>query len=262
MTEVSEQLRENEQNVSDFYDTLAPDYDLMTGFEKRFVQERPFFRVLVERFGIRSALDAGCGSGFHSLLLADLGVDVTSVDVSRKMLNLVRRHAKEMRLNVRVVESSFHDLCDRMHRTYDAVFCLGNSLAHILSEEELLHTLRTFARVLKPGGILFLQNLNYDRILNLRERIQSAKEVEGVTFVRYYEYTEETIVFNILTLKKDGGILHHDLNRIQLRPIIREELLRLLVRAGFVQARAFGGITMEEFIPEKSRDLVVLAHKP
>ncbi|MEK6756297.1 MAG: hypothetical protein AABZ02_09115, partial [Bacteroidota bacterium] len=55
------------QDVAEFYDALAPDYDTMTGFEKRFVQERPFFRVLIERFGIKSALDAGCGSGFHSM---------------------------------------------------------------------------------------------------------------------------------------------------------------------------------------------------
>ena len=55
--------------VTQFYDNLADDYDAMTGFEKRFVHERPFFNLLMQRYGITSALDAGAGTGFHSLLL-------------------------------------------------------------------------------------------------------------------------------------------------------------------------------------------------
>ncbi len=69
------------REVASFYDWLAPDYDLMTGFEKRFAHEEPFFRILLGRQTITTAVDAGCGTGFHSLLLAQLGVSVTAVDV-------------------------------------------------------------------------------------------------------------------------------------------------------------------------------------
>ena len=79
-----------------FYDRLAPDYDEMTGFGKRFVHEKPFFRPLVENLNIATALDAGCGTGFHSLLLAQLGVRVTAVDVSGGMLARLELHGREM----------------------------------------------------------------------------------------------------------------------------------------------------------------------
>jgi len=59
-----------EQSVTKFYDTLAPEYDQMTGFESRFAREGPFFKTLIEDHGIGTSLDAGCGTGFHSLLLS------------------------------------------------------------------------------------------------------------------------------------------------------------------------------------------------
>jgi len=59
--------RSIEQDAVDFYDELSADYDAMTGFDKRFAAERPFFRLIVERHNIKSAIDAGRGPAFtHS----------------------------------------------------------------------------------------------------------------------------------------------------------------------------------------------------
>jgi len=69
--------RKKPRSIAKFYDLLAPDYDGMTGFADRFARETPAFQTLVRRYGIRQALDAGCGTGFHSILLSQLGVTVT-----------------------------------------------------------------------------------------------------------------------------------------------------------------------------------------
>ncbi|MDH3252054.1 MAG: methyltransferase domain-containing protein [Ignavibacteria bacterium] len=252
---------ESDQQASAFYDKLAPDYDTMTGFEKRFVLERPFFRVLVERYAIGSAIDAGCGTGFHSILLAQLGVRVTAVDVSRKMLERTKLHADTLHVKLRTVESDFLRLPGRVDKKFDAVFSMGNTLAHILSRSELLSSLQSFAHVLQADGVLFLQTLNYDRILRTREQIQSVKEQDGVTFVRYYQFEAATVRFNILKITKSPDGLQHTLNSIELRPILRDEILPLLEEAGFTEIRTYGGISMDEFVPESSKDLVLLATK-
>lgn len=249
------------QGVADFYDWLAPVYDRMTGFEKRFVHEGPFFRLLVDRNGIRSAVDAGSGTGFHSLLLAQLGVEVTAVDVSTEMLHGVEAHARELNLRVALLESSFRGLPLALHSSVDAVFCLGNSLAHLLSKVDLRESLRSFAAVVRPGGILFLQNLNYDRILGTRERVQSVKEADGVTYIRFYDYERDLIRFNILKLERRASGISHELNSVPLRPILSDEMLELLSEVGFANPKTFGGIAMEAFNPESSNDLVVLAVK-
>lgn len=248
-------------SVEEFYDALAPDYDTMTGFEKRFIQEKPFFRLLVERYGIHTALDAGSGTGFHSLLLAQLGAQVTAVDVSGDMLQGVTSHAEQMNLEITTLRSNFLDLEKVLKQEFDAVFCMGNSLAHLLTEEQLRTTVRNFFSLTKPSGILFIQNLNYDRIVAQRERIQSVKESGDKTFVRFYDYGEHRLSFNILTIERGEDQVRQSLRSVQLRPLLSHELVRLLMERGFSEISQFGGISMDPFNAAISKDLVILAKK-
>ncbi len=248
-------------DAAEFYDNLAGEYDSMTGFDKRFVHERPFFNLLVQRFGITTALDAGAGTGFHSLLLGQLGVHMMAMDVSNKMLERVKAHAKDLHLKIDIVESTFQDMPHRLNKKFDAVVCMGNSLPHLLTREELVQSLKNFSAVLRPGGILFIQILNYARILTSRERIQSVKEAGAITFVRFYEFHEESVVFNILRLKKKEGRLIHKLDSVKLRPILKPELTNALHEAGFDDLRIHGSIALDDFCEETSKDLVVLAIK-
>ena len=98
------------ESVSHFYDALAEDYDAMTDLSERFHRERPAFQLLVDRYGIRSAADAGTGTGFHALLLAELGVDITAVDISARMADRLRAHARDRALPVRVVVGDIRKL--------------------------------------------------------------------------------------------------------------------------------------------------------
>lgn len=250
-----------ESNVVGFYDNLAPDYDAMTDFDGRFVRERPFFRLLIERHKIRTALDAGCGTGFHALLLARLGVQATAVDISPRMLEIVRRHSRELALEVHIVESRFEDLPGKVPASFDAVFSLGNSLTHLLSHGELLQSLHSFHDVLRPGGVLFTQMLNYDRILAGKERIQSVRETGGASFVRQYEYEGETIRFIVSKMFNNGNGSHTVVNVTRLRPVGKHEFVESLDLAGFRNIQTFGSISMNAFDPESSKDLVVLATK-
>ncbi|MEX2090414.1 MAG: class I SAM-dependent methyltransferase [Bacteroidota bacterium] len=256
---MSKHKQPDHQEVRDFYDTLAPEYDAMTSFEQRFIREKPFFRMLIERYGIRTAIDAGCGTGFHSLLLAQLGVKVTAVDLSPEMLTRVRDHAETMDIKLTTLQAEFHKLAAIVREPVDAVFSLGNSLAHLLSAEELTDALKNFAALLRPNGVLLLQNLNYHRILLQRERVQSIKDNGTKTYVRFYDFTDPLVFFNILTIDRQEGSIRQTLHTVPLRPILLDEIVPLLRSAGFSEIKAFGGISMEEFRPESSQDLVILA---
>ena len=245
--------------VKDFYDSLSAEYDIMTDFPNRFVRERPFFHMLIDRYQIRSALDAGSGTGFHSILLAQLGVDMTAIDISPGMISSVRDHAAQRGLDVKTFVGSFEEIPEIVGRSFDAVFSLGNSLAHAASNEELLSWLRVFASVLRPGGILFVQNLNYDRILAQREKVQSTKEAGNKTFDRLYDYEGDRVIFNILTSERTRSGIDRRRRAVSLLPLRRSDLLTALESAGFADVQAFGGISMSAFVPKTSKDLVVLA---
>jgi SAM-dependent methyltransferase len=246
--------------VRDFYEQLAPDYDVMTGFGQRFLREKPFFHFLIERYDIKTALDAGCGTGFHSMLLSQLGVTVTAVDISGAMVERLSARIRNTGiLNITPVESAIEDYEPADGRRFDAVFCLGNTIPHILEEQELLRVFEKFAVLLNPGGILFTQLLNFGKVMRSGTRLQQVRDEGDNTYIRFFDLEGPTVRFNILTLKRGANGVHQHLNSVELRPWALEDILPLLEKAGFPEVRSFGSISMDEFAPETSHDLVILA---
>jgi len=256
-----ETMRTSARSIEEFYDLLAPNYDAMTSFEKRLVEEKPIFQTLIDSFHFRSALDAGCGSGFHSVLLSQLGVSVMGVDVSSEMLRLAKEHARAHNVRLKTLQGSFQDLGRLIEERFASVFVMGNSLAHMLSSTELEKALRNFAMVLEPHGMLLLQILNYERILARREHVQSVKQAGDKTFVRSYDYDDGGILFNIVTRERKNVTAEEVIQTIRLRPVLRVELVKLLEQIGFNEINAFGGISLVPFDAGNSKDLVVLATK-
>jgi hypothetical protein len=177
------------------------------------------------------------------------------------MLHLAEEHARAQKVHLEIVQSSFATLADRVKGPFGAVFVMGNSLAHLLSQQELRSALRNFAAVLEPGGILFVQSLNYKRVLARHEEIQSTKETEGKRFVRSYGYDDNGILFTIQTIAQHDGQTEDQAQTIRLRPLLQDELVTLLREVGFHDIEIFGSISLEQFDSASSKDLVVLATK-
>jgi glycine/sarcosine N-methyltransferase len=75
---------------------------------------------------------------------------------------------------------------------FEAVLYLGNSLPHVLDEAGLAAALKDFAAVLRPGGLLVLQNRW------MEPQSAQAGRTEWL-FVHFYDFlVDGTIDFNIL----------------------------------------------------------------
>jgi len=244
-----------------FYNTLAADYDEMTDFENRFESEKTVFKTIIERYPIKSALDAGAGTGFHSLVLATLGIHVTAIDISREMLEKLQRNAKRFQQDVYTIQTDFLHVADTINTTFDAVFCLGNSLVHLLTDEELEKSLSGFYSLLKPGGVLIVQILNYDRIMKEQKRVQNIKKKEDTTFIRFYDYCNEKLFFNILKITDTDDGVEHTLNTVELRPLHKEELTGYLKAAGFISTEHYGSLQLQAYSNSESANLVTVARR-
>jgi len=249
----------NNQSPEQFYNSLADEYDEMTDLEGKFAKEKPTFQSLVKKYNLMTVLDAGCGTGFHSILLAQLGLHVTAVDISAQMLQQAKRNAEHMNIQIDTIRMSFQGINESVHNKFDAVFCLGNTLTHILIEEELLQSFKSFHRILNSDGRVVLQLLNYDRILNSQERILNVKEVKDKIFVRFYDFEEENIIFNILTLQKGSGQMEYSLNSVRLFPWRSADLIHTLKNAGFRDVQLFGNMALNAYDECSSKDLIVIA---
>jgi glycine/sarcosine N-methyltransferase len=246
------------QQVRRFYDTIANDYDRMISFEKRLDIEEPKFRKLVEKYSITSALDAGAGSGFHSVLLARCGVQVTAVDISGEMLRKLEQNAKDQNLIIKTVKSDFIKL-PLPTPSFDAVICLGNSLVHIPTIAHLKKAITNFAKLLNPGGIMILQILNYDRVMKQKERLQSIKKSGDNLYIRYYEFHKKHILFNLLTINAET--LRHELHSVLIKPIMSSEIKNIIKNSGFVKIQSYGDLALNPFLKGVSHDLVITANK-
>jgi len=249
------------QNPEQFYDSLADEYDEMTGMESRFSKETPIFQSLIKKYHITKALDAGCGTGFHSILLAQLGLQITATDISENMLRLAQKNAKQRKVQIKIIKASFDDLNKNVNNIYDAVFCLGNSLVHIQKEKELLNSLENIYGILKSGGQLFVQMLNYNRIIKNRERIQSIKEINGKIFVRFYDFMEKTLLFNMLTIIKQESEIKHSLRSVEIYPWQSADLVRIFRNAKYSKTQIFSDMSLNTYDELLSKDLVIVAKR-
>jgi glycine/sarcosine N-methyltransferase len=247
--------------VDDFYSTLACDYDSMTRFRERLPSEEAMLRRWRERYGFDSALDAGCGTGLHALVLARMGVRTTGVDPAGTMLEEARRHANEEGVDVRLVEADFSGLCTRLSDRFRAVLVLGNSLPHVLKQDELSASLRGLAGVMESSGILVVQLLNYERILAGRERIVGVNRARDKYFVRFYDFLEELVRFNVLVITDEEGRIGHRLTSTLLRPYRLAELVPAFDASGLLIAETFGDMNFSSFEPASSPNLVVVARQ-
>ncbi len=103
------------------------------------------------------ALDAGCGTGLHSELLADRCDDVLAVDTSTPMLtHACRRRARS---NVRYVLRDLHDVRPSADGPFDVVLS-AYTLHHVPDLPAALTHLRALTR---PGGTVLLVDVVDDR---------------------------------------------------------------------------------------------------
>ena len=244
-----------------FYDALAPDYDAMTGFDRRFDQERPFFQQFVERYAIRRAVDAGAGTGFHSLLLAQLGVQVIAVDVSSDMLEVARAHSETMNLPVTTLHASLLDFAAHITVRQDAVVCMGNTLAHFTEPGGRDTVLAQFFGVLAPRGVLLVQTLNFDKIMKLETHLQNVKEAGGVRFVREYMPAEDLVDLRITRSAPSDPAARQMSTSVRLAPVFAADLALALSNAGFSEVQLHGSIALDMFSADNSRDLVAVCRR-
>lgn len=135
-----------ENNLIESYNKMAKERDKLRISEWKERERDIFERFILEKES-KNLLEVGAGTGQDSLYFQQLGLEVTSVDLSPEMVKLCKDkglHAKEMS----VFDLEFPD------DTFDAIWSL-NCLLHI-KKEDLPWALHEIKRVLKTDGIFYM----------------------------------------------------------------------------------------------------------
>lgn len=141
-------------NNSVFGTEYAGKYDLLYG-DKDYQAECGLLEQVFQNFGngnISSVLDFGCGTGNHSIPLAQRGYRVTGVDLSGEMLRVARQKSTEQDVEVNWVEGDVRNV--QVEGIFDAGLFMFAVLGYLLPNEDVMATLRNTRKHLRPGGIL------------------------------------------------------------------------------------------------------------
>jgi SAM-dependent methyltransferase len=201
----------------------------------------------------------------HAIALAQRGYEVTGADLSAPMIERARENAAAADCEVRFVVAGFGELLEKVGDGFDALLCLGNSLPHVLTAYGLHATLTDFAAVLRPGGLLLIQNRNFDAVVAARARWMPLQaHCEGDRewlFIRFYDFNSDgTLTFNVVTLRRDEvGEWTQQVEATTLRPLLHAELTDAIAAAGFSDIACYGDMTGAPFDPDASGNLIVAA---
>jgi SAM-dependent methyltransferase len=145
-------LKQIERNRE--YDPFARLYNRHWGADYR-VEAAPIVdRLLLSRVAVGAAvLDVCCGTGQFTEQIRQRGYEIAGVDASEEMIRFARVNAPGVTFNVADVREF------SLGRTFDAAYCVYESLNHVPDAEGLGMAFRCIRRHLKTGAP-FLFDLN------------------------------------------------------------------------------------------------------
>ncbi|EMN5127655.1 class I SAM-dependent methyltransferase [Burkholderia contaminans] len=195
--------------ISRHYDTLlAEHYTWMFGMPFRAKVDEQ--RKLLEALGVEAgkhgtALDLGSGPGFQSIALASLGFEkVVAVDTSQTLLDELTTRKGDL-----PIETALADLrgFDRLAvpGSSEAIVCMGDTLTHLDSMQDVKDVFRKARDVLQPSGLLILTFRDLSIELTGLDRILPIHADHDRIMACILEYGPDAVVVNDLVHVREAG---------------------------------------------------------
>ena len=181
-------------------------------------------------------LDVPCGFGRHAIPLADAGYRVVGVDRSQALLDEARRRAGNSR-RPKLTRADYRDL-PFTDESFDAAANLFSSLGY-LGDEEDTKALAEIGRVLRPGGRLVIEIMHRDLLVDAFKEQNWELLGEGRLLLEQRTFDPVSGTAQVTqTLIETSG--ERESRTFSVRVYTATELLAMLARAGFAEAKCYG----------------------
>lgn len=228
------------QIIAGEYDDLFPHSSAKTEFVESLLTN-----------GDKRILDLGCATGELLLSLAKPDRELTGIDLDGDMVETARKKGESREIagvTFTLYDMRFYLEYIEIH-SYDVILCFGNTLAYLENGEELLSFFKNAYRVLRPGGRMIIQIINFDNPAMDENFRFPELNTPRIRFTRSYgKDPAGGLLFNTEIYQKESGITLNDTHRLY--PFRSNDLERTAREALFREVMAWGGYRHEE--PEES----------
>jgi len=237
-------------NISKYYPHIFPFNPLQIEFLKHVL---PYNGTRV--------LDVGCATGDLSFALAHFGFPTWAIDFDAQMIEIAQNTKPEETMFPVFEQQDMRSIDQHYPASFfDVVICFGNTLVHLLTDEDIRKFIRATWNVLSTEGKLTIQILNYQHIIDNKINRLPLIDNEQVKFERLMVFHESSalIDFNTkLTIKSTSQEID---NSVKLHAIRKNRLQELLEEGGFEGIEFFGNFKHEP-LAENCLPLIVICQK-
>lgn len=202
-------------------------------------------------------LDMPCGNGRHSTALAERGMRVTGVDLTRPFIDHAEARARHAGVHVEFVQADMREFA--RPAAFDLALNLWTSLGYFVDQADDRRVLARLYDSLVPEGRIVLEMLPKEVLLRSFAERDWRREADGVIVIE-----ERTLapgldwIDNVWTFLLPEGPRTVNFGH---RLYSGAELRLLLLDAGFTDVRLYGSLAGTPF-DLKAQRLVVTARKP
>jgi SAM-dependent methyltransferase len=203
-------------------------------------------------------LDVPCGAGRHSSALADLGMEVTGLDISSACLRLARIACKDRAVALKSADMS---QLARYRGEFDAVVNLFSSFGYFSSDQKNERVLKELVSTLKPGGKIAIHLINRDWLLKVFKAVEWREEKEKTLIeVRKYDPKTRYIESKLIAIDRKSG--KSKTYPVHMRLYSKTEMVRMMRGCGLKDIQVFGDFEGGKFSKLGSSHPVYMGKKP
>ena len=219
-------------NLASSYDRLTSDVDYQS-----FVD---FAHELLKREGEapRTVADLACGTGSATRILAEMGYEVTAVDLSEEMLTEAMDKCSDLDSLPRFVHQPLQEL--QLARGVDLAVCFLDSLDYILDPKDCAEAIRRVWKSLNPGG-MFIFDVNTPEKLIAMDGQIFLDEDDDVYCIWRGEFDRESNIctYGMDLFQRQGEVWHRSQEEHQEYAYSIEQLTGFLKAAGFTGIKVY-----------------------
>jgi SAM-dependent methyltransferase len=201
-------------SVSEHYKhLLSRHYTWMLGasFEKKVKEQNAFLSrtlgTLTNSPKPALAVDLGCGPGFQTIALAQLGFSpVIAVDTSSELLDELRSYVGDF--PVQIEKADLRELPALVSAEQATVIvCMGDTLTHLPVKGDVTALFRAAFDALRPGGMLVITYRDLTTELYGTDRFIPVRSDEDkiMTCFLEFENAESVVVHDLIYVREGAG---------------------------------------------------------